>query len=113
MAKPDDATGLLTAQLLDSSSSGATATFSIGGASALSSQSIAGGQLLDANLMPMSSGWAVLTLQVELAAAASQVVLRLYNMGGEGVFRPQGEAVTIKSMRLEAIRPPTSARHQN
>jgi hypothetical protein len=113
MAKPDDATGLLTAQLLDSSSSGATASFSIGSASVISSQRIAGGQLLDANLMPMSSGWAVLTLQVELPAAASQIVLRLYNMGGVGVFRPQGEAVTIKSMRLEAIRPPTSARHQN
>jgi lysophospholipase L1-like esterase len=107
-AKPDS-TGLLTVQLLDLSSSGALATFSIGTASVISSQNIAGGQLLDANLMPMSSGWAMLTLQVELPAAGAHIVLGLVNKAGQGVFRPRGEAVTIKSMRLEAIRRSTSA----
>ena len=110
-ARPDS-TGLLTAQLLDSSSNGALATFSIGGASVISSQSVAGGQLLDANLMPMSNGWAVLTLQVELPAAGAQIVVGVANKEGQGVFRPKGEAVTIKSMRLEAIRPSTTASHR-
>jgi lysophospholipase L1-like esterase len=105
MAKPD-ATALLTAQLLDSASTnGAQATFNIGRASVVSSQSIAGGQLLDADLMPMSSGWAVLTLQVELPSAGGQIVLRLANEDGHGVFRPRGEAVTIKSIHVEKLPP--------